>query len=119
MGSFLGKPAIILSPNHAMTFLKPTMIETIDGSVRLDITNYSKSQIMLQLDKYNDKLGIHKPTIMSVLNHDDFIKNVPENHQEIYFINSRCESILQIVNSSNKPMNTVMAINVDVLENKQ
>jgi hypothetical protein len=118
MGSVLGKQTVPLSPNHAMNFLKPTMIET-SGSVKLDISNYSRSQIIRQLDQYNDKLGDHKSTIVSVLNHDDFVQNVPENQREIYFINSRCESILQIVNSSNGSMDRVMAINVDVLEKQQ
>lgn len=116
MGSFLGKSAITLSPTHAVTHLKPTMIESNSESVRLDITNYSRNQIIRQLDKHSDKLMGHKATIVSVLNHNDFIQTMPEDHQEIHFINSRCESILQIHNGSNEPMDRVMAINVDVLE---
>lgn len=115
MGSFFGKPTMTLSPNHAISFLKPNMIETV-GSVKLEVTNYSKSQIIGQLNKYNEQLGEHKATIVSVLNHQDFVQNVPENHREIYFINVRCESILHIINSSNISMDRVMAINVDVLE---
>lgn len=119
MGSFFAKPALCHSPNDAIHFLKKNLIDVTDQSIKLDITNYSKNQIINQLNNYSDKLGNHISTIIGVLNHDEFKDKLPEDQPDIYFINTKCDSILHIHNSSNKPIENILAINIDVLEKHQ